>query len=524
MKRKLPIGIQTFRTIREDGYYYVDKTAHVWKLVSEGTHYFLSRPRRFGKSLLVDTLKELFEGNEPLFRGLAIHAHWPWSDRHPVVRLSFGSGDFTRAGNLHEETMAQLDRLGTRAGVGVRYDTAPARFSHLLEMLHDHTGRRVVVLVDEYDKPILDVLDTPETARTNRDYLRGLYGAIKDSDAHVRFALLTGVSRFSKVNLFSVLNNLTDLTLDPGCSTICGYTEADLDAVFAPELQGLDREAVRDWYNGYSWRGDERVYNPFDVLLLLRTREFAAYWFETGSPAFLIDTMVSRGMTSPDLDGLLADRELLSTFDVGDMAPEALLFQTGYLTIRGVEDHGGERLYRLGYPNREVRQSLNRSLLRALAPAPALRAVPAYRTRRLLEANDFAGLEAAFRALFSAIPYEWHSRNDIARYEGYYASVFYSHLAAAGLDVTVEDSSSRGRADLVVRCAAQVHLFEFKVVEMAPSGTALAQLRQRGDADKYLHLGVPIHLIGVEFSRDARNVTAFDVRRIAASSADRQTP
>ena len=340
----------------------------------------------------------------------------------------------------------------------------------------------------------------------------------------MRFALLTGISRFSKENLFSVLNNLTDLTLDPGCSTICGYTEADLDAVFAPELPGLDREAVRDWYNGYSWRGDERVYNPFDVLLLLRTREFAAHWFETGSPAFLIDTMVSRGVSSPDLDGLIADSELLSTFDVGDMAPEALLFQTGYLTIRGVEDHGGERLYRLGYPNREVQQSLNRSLLRALAPAPALRAVPAYRTWRLLEANDFAGLEETFRALFSAIPYEWHSRNDIARYEGYYASVFYSHLAAAGLDVTVEDSSSGGRADLVVRCAAQVHVFEFKVVEMEPSGTALAQLRQRGYADKYLHLGVPIHLIGVEFSRDARNVTAFDVRRIGASSADRPTP
>ena len=204
------------------------------------------------------------------------------------------------------------------------------------------------------------------------------------------------------------------------------------------------------------------------------------------------------------------------------MAPEALLFQTGYLTIRGVEDHGGERLYRLGYPNREVRQSLNRSLLRALAPAQ--RTVPAYRTRRLLEANDFAGLEETFRALFSAIPYEWHTRNDIARYEGYYASVFYSHLAAAGLHVTVEDSSSRGRADLAVRCAEQVHLFEFKVVEMAPSGTALAQLQQRGYADKYRHLGVPIHLIGVEFSRDARNVTAFDVRRIAASSANRQRP
>ena len=256
-KRKLPIGIQTFRKIREEDCYYVDKTAYIRRLLDEGTHYFLSRPRRFGKSLFLDTLKELFEGNEPLFAGLYIHDHWDWSMRHPVVRLSFGSGNLNEPGVLHKEVMAQLDALEEETGVKSRYDTASVRFRHLIQRLHRQSGQRVAVLIDEYDKPILDALDTPEVARANRDFLRGFYAVIKDCDAHVRFTFLTGVSKFSKVSLFSGLNNLKDITLDPRYSAICGYTEADLDSVFAPELPGLDREQIRDWYNGYRWRGDE---------------------------------------------------------------------------------------------------------------------------------------------------------------------------------------------------------------------------------------------------------------------------
>ncbi len=282
---------------------------------------------------------------------------------HPVVRLSFGGGDFTRPENLHRNTMAQLGTLERRASVTGEHDGAPERFAHLVQTLREGAGRRVVVLVDEYDKPVLDALEKPEVARANRDYLRGLYGTIKDCDADVEFTLLTGVSKFSKVNLFSGLNNLIDITLDPRYSAICGYTEADLEAVFAPELPGLDRDAIRDWYDGYNWRGDERVYNPFDVLLLFDTREFRAHWFETGTPAFLIDTLLSRGFGAPPLDGVVASDAMLSAFDVDDSAAEALLFQTGYLTIRGTEYHRGRTQYRLGYPNREARQSLNESLL-----------------------------------------------------------------------------------------------------------------------------------------------------------------
>ena len=510
-RRKLPIGIQTFRTIREEGYYYVDKTPWLRRLLEEGTHYFLSRPRRFGKSLLLDTLKELFEGNESLFAGLDIHGHWDWAVRHPVVRLDFGSGDFKEPGYLHKESMAQLAAIEDETGVAGRYDTAPARLRHLLGALHRRSGQRVVVLVDEYDKPILEALGVPEVARANRDYLRGLYSTIKSSDAHVRLTLLTGVSKFAKVSLFSGLNNLIDITLDPRHSAICGYTDADLDTVFAPELPGLDRDAIRDWYNGYNWRGAESVYNPFDILLLFRNREFDAWWFETGTPAFLIDTLLRRRVGSATLDGMLGTSELLSAFDVDDMATEALLFQTGYLTIRSEEDLGGSPLYRLGYPNREVRQSLHRSLLRAMTPDDSRQLTHGIRLRQLLAENDFVGLETLFRAFFSSIPYEWHTRNDIARFEGYHASVFYSHFAAAGLNVAAEDSSSHGRVDMAVRFNGQVYLFEFKVVEIAPEGAAMEQLRDRGYAEKYRHLGEPTHLIGVKFSRERRNVVGFEV-------------
>ena len=510
-RRRLPIGIQTFRTLRERGCYYVDKTAFVERLLDEGTHYFLSRPRRFGKSLFLDTLKELFEGSEELFEGLHIHAGHDWSQRHPVVRLSFGGSSFTEPAHLHANVMAQLEGVAEQQGVSGRYPTAPERFAYLLRTVHARAGQRVVVLVDEYDKPILDALERPEVALANRGYLRGLYGVIKDSDAHVRFAFLTGISKFSKVNLFSQLNNLTDLTLDPVYSSICGYTEGDLETVFAPELVGLDRERVREWYNGYGWRGEAKVYNPYDVLLLLRRREFEAHWFETGTPAFLVDTLFERRVTSVSLDQTVSTEALLSAFDVGRIGTEALLFQTGYLTITGEEELGGKALYRLGYPNREVRQSLNECLLQHLVQDSDHQTANSIRLQRLLETHDCARLKELFHAFFASIPYQWYTNNQIADYEGFYASVVYSYFAALGYELTVEESSSHGRLDLAVRAGGHVYLFEFKVVEMAPPGSALAQLRSRDYAAKYRHLKQPIHLIGVEFSRQTRNVTAFEV-------------
>ena len=514
-KRKLPIGIQTFRKVREGHCYYVDKTLHMQWLANESAHYFLSRPRRFGKSLFLDTLKELFEGNEALFRSLAIHDHWDWSERNPVLRLSFGSGHFFEPNGLDAETTSLLRGMEEKAGISAHpQDSTPARLRRLIQTLHEREGQRVVLLVDEYDKPILDALEgAPEVARANRDYLRGLYAVVKDCDAHLRFSFITGVSKFSKVSLFSGLNNLNDITLDPRFSTICGYTERDLDEVFGPELPGLDREAIRDWYNGYGWLGEEKVYNPFDILLLFDRRRFGSWWFETGTPKFLVDTLYRRRVSAPALDETVASDELLSTFDVDYIATEALLFQTGYLTIVGETDLGGRVRYRLGYPNREVRQSLNEHLLRHLVRDASQQERHGDRLYELLEANDFAGLKDLVHAFFASIPYAWYTSNDIARYEGFYASVFYAYFASLGLDIAVEDCTNHGRTDMTVRFNGNVYIFEFKVVELGGEGSAMAQLKARRYAEKYLSSGEPVHLIGIEFSRETRNVAAFEVER-----------
>lgn len=512
-RRKLPIGIQNFREIRANDYYYVDKTALALKLVDEGKNYFLSRPRRFGKSLFLDTLKELFEGNEPLFQGLAAHDQWDWSLQYPVLRFSFGSGNFTDHGYLQKNLMAQLDTLETQAGSESGYDTCPERLHYLIRHLHQQTGLPVVILVDEYDKPILDALQDSALARQNRNFLRGFYGSIKDHDAYIKFTFLTGVSKFSKVSLFSGLNNLKDITLDPRYSSLCGYTDNDIDTVFKPELEGLDREEIRRWYNGYNWLGDG-VYNPFDILQLFDNREFSNYWFETGTPTFLVDLLLERHVPSLALDNMNSSSSMLSSFDVDDMATEALLFQTGYLTIKKRRQVGGQIYYTLGYPNQEVYQSLNELLLSSLTQNKTAQSNQSILLYDLLESNDFDGLKTLFHAFFASIPHQWYTSNNIQTFEGYYASVFYSYFAALGLDVIVEDSTNHGRLDMTLKFNHQVYLFEFKVVDITSDGKALQQIKDKKYADKYRGLNQAIHLIGVEFSKTDRNIVGFEVEHI----------
>ena len=320
------------------------------------------------------------------------------------------------------------------------------------------------------------------------------------------------MSKFSKVSLFSGLNNLNDITVDASYSAICGYTEADVDTVFAPELEGLDREAIRRWYNGYNWTG-EAVYNPFDLLLLFDKRQFRPWWFETGTPTFLIELLAERGFFTPNLARLRT----------GDGT--ALHLRRGTHRYRGaavadrLSDHpqgrgadSGHWIYTLGYPNHEVETSLNASLLSVYAPDDASRSF-AHRLRLLdlLLAHDLPGLKDLFQAFFATIPHQWYDNNPIGRYEGYYASVFYSYFAALGLDIVLEDATSQGRIDMTVKFNERVYLFEFKVVELAPEGRALQQLKDKGYAEKYRALGQPIHLIGVEFSRASRNVVGFEV-------------
>ena len=514
-RKKLPIGIQTFREIREEGYYYVDKTGFALRLMNEGKYYFLSRPRRFGKSLLLDTLAELFEGNRPLFAGLYADALWDWTIKYPVIRLSFGAGVLRNRDELDEKIRSLL-RINLQAlGIQCRKPDQPADcFAELIAAAHAKTGQRVVVLVDEYDKPMLDNILQPEVARELRDGLRNLYSVIKDSDAHIKFAMLTGVSKFSRVSLFSGLNNLKDITLDARYSAICGYTDTDLDEVFAPELPGFDRNEIRHWYNGYNWTGAS-VYNPFDVLLLFDCQQFKPHRFDTGTPTFLIDLLVQRGIFTPGLERCLSSMELMSAFDVEHIDTDALLFQAGYLTIADVQEPiRGLWVYTLGYPNFEVKSSLNGALLTGLGVNPNKSLAQRLQLLPLLKTCNFAAMQTLFTAFYASIPHQWFTNNPIAQYEGYYASVFYSYFAALGLDITCEESSNAGRLDMAVRFNGQIYLFEFKVVEIEPEGRALQQIITAGYADKHRASGQPIHLIGVEFSRASRSVIGFEAKTL----------
>ena len=475
-RKKLPIGIQTFREIREEGCYYVDKSGIAIDLITSGKYYFLSRPRRFGKSLFLDTLKELFEGSKDLFDGLAAETRWDWGKNFPVIRISFGAGVVASRADLNHVLHQQLSHHESRFALPPQFPDLRSRFLDLIERVHTQTGQRVVVLVDEYDKPILDRIDQPEFALEIREGLKDIYSVIKDGD-------------------------------------ICGYTDHDVNTVFAAELPGLDREQIRQWYNGYNWLGTP-VYNPFDLLLLFGNREFLPYWFETGTPTFLVKLLTERQVFTPDLERLVALETLLSTFDVDNIPTEALMFQAGYLTIDSVRRLPGMMQITLRYPNQAVRSSLNGALLQVMSHNPARHGILAPQLYDLLLENDFEGMKTLFTAFFDGIPHQWFTQNPIAHYEGYYASVFYSYFAALGLDISTEKSSNAGRLDMALRFNGHVYLFEFKVVELVPKGRALQQIKDKGYAKPYLALGQPIHQIGIEFSRDSRSVVGFEVEML----------
>lgn len=515
MNRLLPTGIQHFRTIRESNYYYVDKTALIHELVSEGRYYFLSRPRRFGKSLLVDTIKSLFEGHEELFRELTIHDHWDWSTPHPVVRLSF-DGIYNSPKVIEEDLLAQLESTESEFSVDASkmYESGQVNLRNLLRRVHRTTGQQVVVLVDEYDKPVLDVLDDFKRAKENRDYLRGLYGVIKGSAEHVRFVFVTGISMVSKVNLFSGMNNLDDISLDPHYATICGYTDTDLDKVFAPELNDLDRKEIRHWYNGYNWLGEEKVYNPYDILRLFKSREFQHYWYETGTPTFLFDTLVEQGVKPIELENRVVERGIVSKLDVGDMGNDALLFQSGYLTIVDKDWDGVETRYTLDFPNFEVRRSFNRGLLNHVARNGQESTNQGKELIKLLSGNNFTEFGEQLQAYLAGIPHQWYDTSKVANFEAHYASMLYIAFRSNGVDLLVEDASSRGRVDMVVFHADQVFVLEFKVAENENEAKnladkAMAQLRERGYAKKYQNRGGLIYLVSLVFGRTERNLVSI---------------
>ncbi len=356
--KKLPIGIQSFEEIITDNYIYVDKTPFIYQLISEGKYYFLSRPRRFGKSLMIDTLKCLFEGKKHLFENLFIYDKWNWNQQYPVIRISFGSykKNMNDPNDLEKYILARLNEIAFAHNISLSQSLYYEAFRELIIKLSKKN--KVVILVDEYDKAILDVIDNFEISYQNREILKGFYQIIKDADEYLKFVLLTGVTKFSKVSIFSGLNNLYDITVNEKYSAICGYTENDLDTFFSHYLKNTDRNEIKKWYNGYSWTG-ENVYNPFDLLHFFKEQKFKSYWFQTGTPTFLIKLLADKKFYIPNIENIIANENILSTFDISNIHPVALLFQTGYLTIKETNTYGNIIEYNLSYPNLEVKTALN---------------------------------------------------------------------------------------------------------------------------------------------------------------------
>ncbi|MFH1897422.1 MAG: ATP-binding protein [Candidatus Desantisbacteria bacterium] len=515
--KKLPIGIQTFSEIILENYCYADKTKTIYELVNQGKYFFLSRPRRFGKSLLIDTIKELFEGREELFKCLWIEDKWDFSHKYPVIKIDFGEGVFKKREELREQIFFVLKENQKRLNIdGINQTLTNSYFKELITKAKEKYGERVVVLIDEYDKPILDNIETPEIAQQMREELKNLYSVLKSADACIKFVMLTGVSKFSKVSLFSGLNNLWDITLEERFATICGYTQNDLETVFAEHFAGVDLEKVKLWYNGYSWLG-EGVYNPFDILLFLNSsgKEFRNYWFETGSPAFLIKLLKDKRYYVPDLEEIRAGESLICAFDVDFIEPEALLFQTGYLTIKDKKNLGGDICFTLSYPNLEVRKSLNEYIANYLVFDAGAHQRARIKIYEAIEEMNFESLRNIFFRLFAAIPYEWYVKNELDKYEGYYASIFYAVFASLGYELCVEESTNYGRIDMTIKTDKVVIIFEFKVVDdKGDKNTALEQIKNRKYYEKYLNSGKGIYLVGIEFSKHERNIVGFDWEKV----------
>ncbi|HFC98626.1 MAG TPA: hypothetical protein ENJ40_09280 [Thermosulfurimonas dismutans] len=506
--KKLPVGIQSFEVIRSENYYYVDKTPFVKKLVDEGKFYFLARPRRFGKSLFLDTLRQAFLARRELFEGLYLENHWDWSTRYPVIHISFGAGVHKSVEELTETQNILLKDHAENYGIKLENRFVKDRFLELIKKLYHKYNCPVVILIDEYDKPILDNIENRELAIEIRENLKNLYSVLKDADPFLKLVFITGVSKFSKVSLFSGLNNLEDLTLHPDYSTICGYTQEELESIFADRLKDFNLEEIRRWYNGYNFLGPP-VYNPFDILLCLKSKLFRPYWFETGTPSFLIKLLYEKRFFLPELEDLEVGESLIASFDVDYIEPEPLLFQTGYLTIKEVRRRGPRTVYRLSYPNLEVKMSFNDHLLNWYTRVPAEKERLLDRVFLSLEKNDLEGLHRAFHSFFASIPHDWYRKSEIQNYEGYYASIFYAYFSALGLEVKVEEPTSHGRLDMAVTFEDRCYLFEFKVVELEPDGRALETLKARRYHEKYLDRFREVYLIGVEFSRTDRNIVSF---------------
>jgi hypothetical protein len=511
--KPLPIGNQTFRDVINGRNLYVDKTKWIYELLraSKGV-YFLSRPRRFGKSLLISTLDEIFQGNKELFKGLWLYDspyQWP---QHPVIHIDFGRNQVKTADQLERSIKKTIRRLARQHQVKISEGNYIEQFDDLIFELGQR--KQVVILIDEYDKPIIDNIENTAEARRIQTVLKGFYGVIKAMDAYIRFVLLTGISKFSRVGVFSGLNNLNDLSMNNQYSAMLGITQDELESYFSDYLQLFAKERgktlsdldtqIREWYNGFCFsRRCQPVYNPFSLLLLFQEREFKNYWFESGTPTFLLKILKARSYDLPQLEALQVPELAFSTYEIESLEIIPLLFQTGYLTIKAYEDKF--QTYTLSYPNYEVKRAFMTYLLNAYSEVEIAFAGSTLKqlTMAFLDAN-WERFFYVLNSFLATIDYSLHIKQ-----EKYYQTIFYLIFKLIGLEINAEVRTNQGRMDAVIEADGAVFIFEFKLEGSAAE--ALAQIKEKTYFAPYLLQEKPIHLAGVNFDMEKREAVEWAV-------------
>ncbi len=516
--KNLPIGIQSFSKIRDKkrNYYYVDKTKFAYNLVNSYNVAFLSRPRRFGKSLFVDTLKELFEGNKELFKDLYIFDKWNWNEKYPVINISFFSAKQDKQSLINEE-INSIKKNYDKFGLVYNQETTPEiNFNNLIEEVSLKYNKKVVILIDEYDKPILERIDNTEEREWAMSELKSLYTSIKNSDQYIQFAFLTGVTKFSQVSIFSGLNNLEDISLTPEFGDICGYTTNDLNTVFKERLDNVDMNKLKEYYDGYDFAGS-KLYAPQDILQFFRNDlVYDNYWFNSGTPSYLVKLLETNKFNIKDFDSgniRKSRSQLTSPYDGGTLDLPILLYQSGYLTIKDKLGNPDRIKYELDFPNISVRSSFYDILCGFIYEGNKEIA-----KENLYDALDFADfdlMEKTIRTLFASIPHQYNpvmgDSSRISDYEGFYSSILFSHIKATTAFIEAESSTNKGRLDLYVKTANYHYLFEFKIGK----SNALQQILDKKYYEKYLgDTKRPLYLVGINFDKEDKNISKLEYREI----------
>ena len=506
-EQRYPIGMQTFSDIIEGGYTYVDKTAYIPSLIKHGKYVFLSRPRRFGKSLLLSTLEAYFRGRRELFKGLDIDTMEVDWEQSPVFHFDFTSENYSLEDGLERRLNVILMRLEEKYGCSSQLSTPSERLNHLIEAAYRLTGRKVVILVDEYDKPLLDIEDNPVLFEKNQRILKSLYGNLKSMDPLIRYAFITGVARFSKVSIFSDFNNLDDISMENAFADICGWSEHELLNTFRKGIEDLAEErneefditltSLREYYDGYLFTPKgTRLYNPFSVLRALKAKKIAPFWFETGSPTFLVRRVRRIEIYPPDISGqTCAESELLAV-RLGDSNPLPLMFQTGYLTISSYNEE--LEAYTLRFPNKEVETGFYKDLLPAYAPQTSEVNTPFSFIK--FKSDLYEGHPEEFmnrlRTLIKDLPGRDHC-------ESVYRAITYLITVLCATRTVGEHDGYKGRSDLEVATGDYIYIFEFKYNRSVSE--AMAQIRERDYAGRYALDPRTVYLIGANFVESKGN-------------------